>query len=535
MSWPVWFINALSEASKGWIVTARRYPWIPTIDSIWQASSAPLDGHVEMLGAESRSRPLPAYTPSLAGVQVRAWQNTGGGFSLHVVGNSNFRQLSANIAPGSMLAIHVGNRQHSPDTYPRIDLGVYQQATQLSGPDGPLPIYRIDCAPWWAALRRRPAANFASKLFNYAGSETSVSGTNYTAGASTITLTSAATMQRQAGGTGVIQVTDNSGGTFFLKWTGVSGNVLTIDSTALSGSFGTTAANANIGNSVKNVVYLRGHPARILRRILTSTGTADFTAGTAGDNGDFDVYPETWGYGIDRSDVDTASLTTLRDDVMKYTGATGQYLVEILVESAPDNALDWFRSWMAPLGMFFRCHQGDFSAWAAQNPSASDALFSSYGVTDDLMLSQGFTWQPVGADGQHNSSSLTNAAGTSSSSALSSDYKAAPVYATRDRNVTGIIRADLSDHADDVNDRLSCWDVRTLSRLGGQWGGFWHGRLGLGELTHVTTNALRLYRPDQAYNGTYLQAAPAIVTAGPALDIFNARVLLGLTLIPPES
>lgn len=531
MSWSSGFHASLASSSRGWIVCARRFSWISGLDTTWQVSTARLDGHRNSLGGERH----PGYVPAQTSVPVRTWQTSGGGFSLHINGISNAREALANLRPGSMVGVYAGQRGRAASQYERIDLGQFINATQLTDGGVLSPVFRFDFAPAWSALRRRPAASFANRLFHNVdlefGSSTQVS-TTYTAGDASLVVTSAAVLERQAGGSGIVKVTGNGGEDFYLEWSAVSGTgpyTLTVGTAA---KFGSTLDSANNGNVVKNVGYLKGHPASILRRLLVSTGTADFSAGTAGDNGTFDVYPTTWGFGISRDDVDMDSLARLKSDVMTVTSSSGNYSVELLVEESPDNALDWLTGWIRPLGMFLRLHQGQFSAWAAQNPHGSSSLFSSYGITDDQIVAGRTTWRMVTASGQHHSSEVVVDGTAHTDDALLSAYDSAPVFATRSRDCTGILRSELPKHAEDVNGRCSAWDVRSLAELGGQWVGGWHARLGLGELTHVSTPMLGLFRHEQAVNGQVLDKAPAMVTAGPVIDILNARVWLGLTLIP---
>ncbi len=521
------FNTALANTGpQSWVLSARKFDWIPGLGGDWKISAVPMADHIVALGGDA----YPPYVPSSAAVAVRTWQTTGGGFSLHVVGDSNARLTLSRLAPGSLVGVYAGPRTSSPGSHARIDLGQLVSVQQVTDrASGVVPVWRLNFAPAYSALRRRAGTNFANRLFNFAGADTAISGSAYTSGASTLQVSSAAFLQRQAGGYGIVKVTGNSGATFFLRWTAVSGTTLTVDTSAF---FGTTLENAAIGNKVENVVYLRGHPASILRRIFVSTGSADFTAGTAGSNGAYDVYPETWGYGIDRADVDMDGLARLKSDVMTVNSASGNYLAEILVESAPDNAVDWLTSWLRPLGMFLRTHQGKFSAWACQDPWSTSSLFGSYGVTDDLMLPDRLQWQPVTAEGSHDSSQITADGNSYGDLTKTSAYTSAPVFYKRSRDVTGILRSDLSDHAEDVNSRCSPWDTRPLSRLGGQWGSGFYGRLGLGELTRVSTPALGLFTPDQADSGDVLEKTPAMVTAGPVLDLYNGRVWVGLTLIP---
>jgi len=527
MTWPAWFNTALANTGpQSWVISARVFDWIPGLGGDWKLATVPMADHDVGLGGESH----PPYIPSPPAVAVRTWQTTGGGFSLHVVGDSNMRRALARLAPGSLVGVYAGPRTSSPGAHARIDLGQFIGAQQVSSrASGVLPVWRLNFAPAWSCLRRRPGTNFDNRLFNYAGYDVTISGGAYTSGASTLQLSSVTGIERQAGGYGIVKVTGNSGATFYLRWTGISGTTLTVDT---SPYFGTTLENANVGNKVEGIVYLRGHPAEIIRRLLVSTGSADFSAGTAGSNGSHDLYPETWGFGIDRADVDGDGFGRLKSDVMTVDSASGNYLAEILVETAPDNALDWLTSWLRPLGVFLRTYQGKFSAWACQDPWSTSSLFGSFGVTDDLLLPDRLQWQPVTAEGTHNSSQITSDASSYGDDTKTSAYTSAPVFYKRSRDVTGILRSDLSDHAEDVNGRCSPWDTRPLSRLGGQWGSGFYGRLGLGELTRVSTPALGLFTPDQADSGDVLEKTPAMVTAGPVLDLYNGRVWVGLTLIP---
>lgn len=522
MSWPSWFTDALARdpGSREWVYSVRREAYLAGLDTIWQVSNHVLDGHQTV---------LEQYTPTAQSITPRQWQTGGGGFSLVIRGEGAFRSALVELRSGSVVAVYVGLPGMDPADFACLQRGVLLTMSQPRIPD---PLYRLEFAPHYAALRCRPAdagGDRGTSLFRLAGQATTLA-VAYVAGSGTLQVTSAASLQRQADGDGVILVTPSTGDPFYLKYSGISGSTLAVSTSG--GAFGTTDIDAATA-TVTNVVYLRGHPASILRRLLMSTGTADFTAGTAGTNGQWDVYPEDWGFALPEDRVDLDSLDDLKTRVMTVT--SGTYNMELLIDVPVDHAVSWLATWMAPLGMFLRDHQGMISAWAVQNPEATAAVFSAWGVTDTAIVPKGITWLPAMPTGKYLSSTVSSESALSSQSRSYSgtvNLDTLPILPDRDRSLTGIIRDNLTAVCDEVVDRVGIWDTRRQQAFSAPFTDLGLARLGLGDLTRLSTPDLGLFGPDEAASGDTLSAVYAIVTAGPFLDLDTARVSIGLTPLP---
>ena len=324
----------------------------------------------------------------------------------------------------------------------------------------------------------------------------------------------------------MVQITPSSGEPFYLKFSASTGTTLTVGTT---GEFGTTAVNASVGDVVTGIVYLNGHPASIVRRLLQSSGTADFTANTAGDNGAWDVYPKTWGFDLLSEYVDLDSFALLKSTLM--TVSSGNYQVELLIDAPIANGVSWLSGWLAPLGMFLREHQGQLSAWAVQNPEETASQFESFGVTSTDLSAGGLRWSPMMPDGVYSSSKVTatNPSGVAEAEDGNSILTALPLFQQYTRDLTGIIRNNSALVVSEALLRMKLWDLRRRIDLGCSFSNLGLARMGCGGLTHVS---LPLFGPDEAANGTTLTKAPAIITGGPMFNPQQNRVVLGLTLLP---
>jgi hypothetical protein len=523
VSWPGWFETELGSdnRTRSWVFVAAREAY-STMDNPWQISSHPLTGY--NLG-------LTDYRPQISRLTPRQWIASGGGFSLTIKGEGNARNALASLRPGSVVGIYAGKPGMSPSAFACLQRG---QLVGFRPVDPSRELYEMTFAPYWAALRTRPArisgSGFDNAWFRLAGQATTLAS-NYTAGSGTLTVTATTSIQRMAGDEGVIQITPTTGSPFYLKWTALTGSTYTVST---SGEFGTTDVSALAGDVVTNIVYLKGHPADVLRRLLMSTGTANFTSGAVGSNGAFDVYPEDWGAGLDSAHVDVSGLDTVKASIMVV--GSGNYNMELLIDAPVENGVTWFSQWMAPLGFFLREHQGQISGWAVQDPAGTGVRWESFGVTDDAIIPNGWSWNPIMADGEHVNSKVvgTSASGTADESYTtgSVSFTSLPSLATRERDITGVIRGNISVVGQEIADRVGGWDTRRRIEFAAKFRHLSTARNGHGGLVRLTTKVLPLFGPDEAASGSTLSNAAACLTGGPLLDLMRNQVVVGLSLFP---
>lgn len=165
----------------------------------------------------------------------------------------------------------------------------------------------------------------------------------------TITLSSAPTMERETGRPGAVLITPSGGGDpYIVTFTGTSGNDLTgVSTTAI---YGTTGSNASIGDAVQEVAYINRNPVSMAIRVLTSTGT--------GTNGANDTLPASWGLGVP---IDLIDVQGFIDCVSATAPASGAAAVHTVATSPQGPALSWLQSTLQTYGMWLCMRQGQIS------------------------------------------------------------------------------------------------------------------------------------------------------------------------------
>jgi len=225
---------------------------------------------------------------------------------------------------------------------------------------------RVEMRSLFAALRTRINNTQGSLFYELDRVITARVGSGgYTAGDSTITLTvsvPSAFRIDPASGKGAAQVVPSTGEPFIVTFTGTSGNDLTGVSSA--GIMGTTPVNAVLNDAVYPCAYLEGHPYDIARRVLASS--------SAGTNGSFDDYHESWGYGIDDALMDHADITLAREAIEPYPSPSspgGFTIVHAVTERQPA-AFDWLAGFLSTFGAWPVIRQGKITFRAAIDPKA---------------------------------------------------------------------------------------------------------------------------------------------------------------------
>lgn len=175
---------------------------------------------------------------------------------------------------------------------------------------------------------------------------------DYTVGDGTLTCNATTDFGKQTGADGAVLVTPASGADpFILTFSSQAGAVLSgVDHTH---GWGPAASFAAVGSTVQEVAWMVGHPLRVARRILASTG--------AGTNGADDVYPAAWGFGLPAAYIDSVGFTQWE---ALTTPTTGTHSVRI-VSTTPQDGLSWLEGRLSAYGMWLTMRQGQVTGRGA--------------------------------------------------------------------------------------------------------------------------------------------------------------------------
>lgn len=201
---------------------------------------------------------------------------------------------------------------------------------------------------------KQPSPNLNdAALFRNATEGSSHTGTlaaNFTFGSdTTITLSSAPTMERETSRPGAVLITPSGGGDpYIVTYTGTSGNDLTGVST--SAIYGTTGSNASIGDKVQEVAFINRTPPAMALGVLTSTGT--------GTNGIYDTLPESWGLGIP---IDLIDVQGFIDCATLTAPSSGAATVHTVSTTPQGPALTWLQGVLNQYGMWLCARQGQIT------------------------------------------------------------------------------------------------------------------------------------------------------------------------------
>ena len=146
MSWPTWFTDELGSGnrSRTWIILAQRERYSDDLDpGGWAISSTHVSGY---------TTGLETYTPKPLSLTPRQWRIAGGGFSLTIRGEDLARLTLTRLRPGSVVGIYIGKPGMAVSGYARLQCGQLISMTQEGFPS---PLYKLEFAPHYAALRTR--------------------------------------------------------------------------------------------------------------------------------------------------------------------------------------------------------------------------------------------------------------------------------------------------------------------------------------------------------------------------------------------
>lgn len=462
-----------------------------------------------------------------ASVQPRTWQTAAGQIQIPISGESAARLTASRVAPGAL--VEVLARVPGSSEWDRIAAGVVRQLGRASEAPG----YLLVLDDLIAGLRSRITTDTtADELFQAARADgtyvTSLTA-SYTPGNSTLTVTSTARLEREAGGIGVVEVTPTGGGTpFYLDWDDrVSGTVL--GGVSPGGQFGTSAVSAGIGSTVRCIPFLAGHPMSILLKILLSTGTSDDATGAAGTNGAYDVYPTTWGYALPRDLVATSDIEEVRDAVMQISGV--DYDWQALVTDSQPAGLGWIGAWLARAGVFLAMRQGCLTARVVQDITQTNLYLADLLLSDEDAKNVSWSlWDPSLA-GEAITFAVDTAEG--SNATLAQPISSLPVLSTPRADCTDAIRgADWAALSDEIIERRYPWETNLPGHISGTWP-IHYARLCLGDVTRFSSPRLRLFGAEEAASGSRFEGR-AVVIKRHVPDWFAGTVAMELAFLSPD-
>jgi hypothetical protein len=308
---------------------------------------------------------------SVGGQRLRPsdWSYTAATASVVFVSDSP-NAITKVVRKGQVTQIKMGFPGYARDDFQTIFFG------RLSSISGNGPNWRIEFDDATTLLQMRWTGSTTKNLFSTAGQTTTLT-VKYHVLDSTLTVADNSKLQITGGSSpvGIVKVTPNSGDDFFIKFTGKGSGTLT--GVPTSASHDTTAADANIGNTVTNVAFLSGSAVKIYQRLLISDGT------TAGDP---NVYPEEWGFGIPEEYVDIDDIDA-QASVLFTSGTTCS--PEWKVQEEQNTPWQWLFNQYVPLGMCPVVRQGQFTMRSLQNPNQA-TITSGLTITDADVID--FVW-----------------------------------------------------------------------------------------------------------------------------------------------
>lgn len=455
------------------------------------------------------------------------WTRTFGSLRISVTPDVDVRPYTTR---GQFVALRVGFQGWATGDFQTVFLGMVRNIVAKGNR------WSIEIVDAMAALACRFEADSTQQALFFNLGETTL-GANYTAGAATVTVGDNSVSQKSNTESYVIKIWPTTGDPFYLTATGTGGGGTTFTGCSATGQFNSTAVNAVSGDRVQGLAYTASHPINVVRRILTSTGTA-------GQNGSRDILPASWGYKVPVDLVDAEDCDLFQ---ALSSPASGSDNWSMLVEGAQEDAFGWLQSWLAPGAFFVSQHQGRFTARAvlssqSQNTSGSLTItdddiveISEYKAFDEQMpieyartrVRAEVSYATPAATPSDPYPQLTETWGASNTRAETT-YETRPARNRRDRDLYAVT-TNGSAWCTEVNNRMGSWDLRPPERLTLQLRGWLPGVASVGDIVRLKT---RQITPRNYVDGdTFDNYRPALVIGGGA-DWFTATSRLVLLVHP---
>lgn len=366
MSWDPSFIADLA---------APKAPAVYAVRTVRIADEYTYRGDYTMATDPRFGDPILRGPPSCVGstLSLDTFRATIGGFTFEICGNVN--GLRTYIRRGTCVEILMGFGSYgSIDAFERIGIG------RVDNVDFDGRSLRLSILDATSLIDGRWVEDGdKADLFYGLRSENRTSTTltsDYTAGDTTLHVTSSSGFTRETSATGALIV-----GEHVLTYTSVGSGTFTGCSTV--GRFLTDAADVATGEAVTEAAYLYGHPLGIARKVLTSTGD--------GTNGAYDVYPVGWGFGIPTDYIDMDEIHTEATDIV--TVGSSVYKLELLVTEPVTDPRSWLVGWLSLAGCFLTMRQGQLTVRGLTgHPTIRRAPVMAFTDTEIVPWSLRSTW-----------------------------------------------------------------------------------------------------------------------------------------------
>ncbi len=350
MPWSTALLSALAAPAARLRLSLAKIPdsWGPGT-SAGSATSDPRTG-VEGISTDA------AIAMSSQSVSVPRWTTNRGTARVGLGSIGAGHWVAQNMPRGSL--VQIGGRVAGMATADRLFVG------QLRDLEGVGPRTIVSAWDILASLGTQTgwfAGLDSGALFYHCDPESTKTRTlasDYTVGDGTLTCNASTDFGKATGADGAVLVTPISGADpFILTFSSQAGAVLSgVDHTH---GWGPAASFAAANSTVQEVAWMVGHPLRVARRILASTGN--------GTNGADDVYPAAWGFGLPAAYIDTVGMNL-------WAGLTdpmsGTHSVRI-VSTTPQDGLSWLEGRLSAYGMWLTMRQGQVTGRGAVDYGAS--------------------------------------------------------------------------------------------------------------------------------------------------------------------
>jgi len=482
MSWSADFLDAIRQ---------------PVVRPRYLLESIALDSEPKAYGGSLRLSSFRAsgYTEAIAAtghqlspgiLRPGAWSLTYGSWSIALT-PAAAPQRSV-MARGQVVALRVGFSD-DPAEFETVRLGVIRNLTMRGG-QWVLSIVDVE----QALISRFSSTDTAVELF--AGLDETTVGSAYTAGDSSITLTTGAGFAADPDGLYWLEITKDDGDTVIMSATGKASGVF---SGLSAGLLGTTDGDAAAGNAAREVGHMLEHPLRVAQAILTSTG--------GGTNGAWDLLPASWSYGVGVDLIAEDDIQVWVDELIGFsTGGDGW---DVHTSSSQANGISWLQGVLQTGGMFVTQWQGRITCRGVPDVYGSTTP-GELSIGDDTIVAvTGYdTWDPA-LPVQYGAFRATPGSGSAASETGS--IIARPAVRRRDWSVPYAFSGGGS-WATDVANRLGPWDVRVPERIRLRVAGWLPAVAAPGDVIRLSTSLITPRHSDLSYRDgrrcLVLQSAP---------------------------
>ncbi len=449
-------------------------------------------------------------------LQPGSWTRTYGSLEIGITPDVNVRPYTAR---GQVIALRVGLDGDELDAFERVWLGVVRNVRWDADH------WVLEAAELPGALQSRFTSTASEAPLFFGLSSTTLNGAWATTD-DPLTVASGAGFERssEAGDAYCLLVFPTTGEPFFVLADGKTGNdfdTLTLD----DGSgllFSTSAVDADDGDTVQECAYTETHPIKVALRVLESSGIA-------GLRGEYDLLPDSWGYGISSEYIDEQDAEYFASVIAPSSGST-QWQMVVLEEQ--EDGLAWLTAWLSPGGFFLALRQGSLTVRGVRSPylQTGGLWVEAAVLTDDLIVPGTVyydTYDPDSPTEYGTTRVIAPARSLGTGWAESeADISTRPVRSEMVRN----LEADWDDNwGEEVTSRLGPYDMRIPERLRVQLAGLSTAHVALGDFVrvssaHVPTPRSRTDPPDRRW---------LVVGGGP--DWFRGVVDLELLTHPVDA